>query len=213
MFLNEIFTKNQICSTSSSMSQNGVRGGLVFLKRGQPGGYDIHHWKRLVLYFMGKIAIKSEQQQHRGHERSFSVSTNPILVFGHMTGFWCDCKLVTKISQGFQIRFFCCKLVYPLSRLRPGAVSSPPSMLPPLTSFCSPFCLSVAFQVGYSYCKKQSSWSTPWCLSSVCSNPPPQCLSPLETQYWNPILNRILNPNIETQYWNPILNPNIKTNI
>ena len=150
-----------------SMNQNRVWGGLIFLKRGQPGGYGIHHWKRLVLYVMGKIAIKSKQQQHRGHERSFSVSTNPNLVFGHMTGFWCDCKLVTKISQGFQIRFFCCKLVYPLSRLRPGAVSSPPSMLPPLTSFCSPFCLSVAFQVGYSYCKKQSSWSTPWCLSRI----------------------------------------------
>ena len=151
MFLNKNFPKKSNLLRFSSMSQNGVRGGLIFLKWGQPGGYDIHHWNLLVLYIMGKIAIKSEQQQDRGHERSFSVSTNRNLVFGHMTGFWHDCKLVTKISQGFQIKFLCCKLVYPLSRLRPGTVCSPPSMLPPpLTSVCSPFCLSEVFRVGYS---------------------------------------------------------------
>ena len=40
---------------------------------------------------------------------SFSVWTNHMPVFGHMTGLCHDCKLATKLSNPFQIGFWGCK--------------------------------------------------------------------------------------------------------
>ena len=68
------------------MSQNGVRGGTCSPRWGKQGGHDIHRWNRLVLYIMGKLVNKSVQQ-HRGHGRSFSISTNQKPVFDQDFGY------------------------------------------------------------------------------------------------------------------------------
>ena len=66
----------------------GVRGGgeVVHLEGGRLGGHAIYRWNRLVLYIMGKIVNKSVQQ-HRGHGRSFSISTNQKPVFDQYFGY------------------------------------------------------------------------------------------------------------------------------
>ena len=85
----------------------GLGGGkLVLLEGGRLGGHAIHRWNRLVLYIMGKLVNKSVQQ-HRGHGRSFSISTNQKPVASIQPVLWLchDCKLTTKLSRPIQFGF------------------------------------------------------------------------------------------------------------
>ena len=119
----------------------GVRGGgkLVLLEGGRLGGHAIHRWNRLVLYIMGKIVNKSVQQ-HRGHGRSFSISTNQKPVFDQYFGYGMTANLQPSYLCQFNSDFDTVKSKVGLLRLRLAFICPPPSQCssPPL-SVCSPF--------------------------------------------------------------------------